>query len=259
MSSSRRISIGTPKMAHRSTPMLAPPTALAKPQPVPSRCTRRHQHRRRARFLSNAANLVHSGQQPECTDSGVLKKRWERRFALADKAAFCMPTSAGNTIDYNASHTDEVVACPLMAWLAEELEAKASLKESVSFDKQIISPGEAWLATGLKEKVSRSTLGTGCYDPCSTCSTYDQNVAFVEDEVTSAAPHTSCRRQRKVRFNLRCTTVHHVTPYSEIYGHHPREFVFDANSQMIPAGLGGFVSLESLCGDPNDDNGTESS
>jgi hypothetical protein len=35
--------------------------------------------------------------------------------------------------------------------------------------------------------------------------------------------------------------VHEIKPYSEIYGLHPREFVFDRNFHMIPAL--GFVAL----------------
>lgn len=34
-------------------------------------------------------------------------------------------------------------------------------------------------------------------------------------------------------------------PYAEIYGAHPRTFVFDRDSQMIPAARGGYVSVAS--------------
>lgn len=49
------------------------------------------------------------------------------------------------------------------------------------------------------------------------------------------------RWQRSVRFDLEATTVHEITPYAEIYGLHPREFVFDRHFFMVPAV--GFVSL----------------
>jgi hypothetical protein len=47
---------------------------------------------------------------------------------------------------------------------------------------------------------------------------------------------------RHVRLDLSTTVIHEVTPYAEIYGVHPREFVFDKDSQMIAAARGGFVS-----------------
>lgn len=56
---------------------------------------------------------------------------------------------------------------------------------------------------------------------------------------------TSCRGSR-VKFDLKANTVHAVTPYAEIYGRHPRRFVFDKDSTMIPSAHGGFVSLRSL-------------
>jgi len=49
------------------------------------------------------------------------------------------------------------------------------------------------------------------------------------------------RWQRTVRFDLSSVSVHEVTPYSEIYGMHPRDFVFDRDFYMVPAQ--GFVSL----------------
>jgi len=47
---------------------------------------------------------------------------------------------------------------------------------------------------------------------------------------------------RRVRFNLSACTVHEIIPYGEIYGLHPREFVFDRNLEKVPAvGHFGFV------------------
>lgn len=42
-------------------------------------------------------------------------------------------------------------------------------------------------------------------------------------------------RGRRVTFNLEAVTVHEIPPYAEIYGLHPREFVFDKNYYMIPS------------------------
>jgi len=55
---------------------------------------------------------------------------------------------------------------------------------------------------------------------------------------------------KRVRFNLSATTIHEVTPYAEIYGVHPRTFVFDAESRKIPAARGGFCSAPSVEEEP---------
>lgn len=48
----------------------------------------------------------------------------------------------------------------------------------------------------------------------------------------------------RVRFDLGASTVHEVTPYSEIYGLHPREFVFGRGFYMMPAaGPYGFTDI----------------
>lgn len=39
----------------------------------------------------------------------------------------------------------------------------------------------------------------------------------------------------RVRFNLSNIVVFEVTPYSEVYGLHPREFDFDADYALVPA------------------------
>jgi len=52
----------------------------------------------------------------------------------------------------------------------------------------------------------------------------------------------SIHATRRVRFDMSATVIHEVTAYAEIYGAHPREFVFDKDSQMIAAARGGFVS-----------------
>lgn len=51
-------------------------------------------------------------------------------------------------------------------------------------------------------------------------------------------------RRRRVRFDVSSKVIHYVTPYSEIYGLHPREFVFGRNFCMVPAAPGGFVGLQ---------------
>jgi len=51
--------------------------------------------------------------------------------------------------------------------------------------------------------------------------------------------------RKSVQFDFAATIIHEVPPYAEIYGAHPRTFVFDMHSQMIPAARGGYVSVAS--------------
>jgi len=59
------------------------------------------------------------------------------------------------------------------------------------------------------------------------------------DPVCTAICDTS---RKSVRFDLAATSLHEIQPYAEIYGAHPRSFVFDRDSHMIPAGRNGFTS-----------------
>jgi len=54
---------------------------------------------------------------------------------------------------------------------------------------------------------------------------------------------------RRVHFAVRdVQMVHEIAPYSEIYGLHPREFVFGRNFSMIPSGGDfGFVDFLTAC------------
>jgi hypothetical protein len=48
----------------------------------------------------------------------------------------------------------------------------------------------------------------------------------ISDGSNGAAPDCKKDCKQKVRFNLRANTYHDVTPYSEVYGIHPRELYF---------------------------------
>lgn len=39
--------------------------------------------------------------------------------------------------------------------------------------------------------------------------------------------------KRRVRFDLGAVTVHEVTPYSQVYGVHPRDFAFERDDYMV--------------------------
>jgi len=58
----------------------------------------------------------------------------------------------------------------------------------------------------------------------------------VEKVWDSRQPLVTNRSTRRVCFDLEANTIHEITPYEELYGLHPREFVFGRNFCMIPAG-----------------------
>lgn len=66
--------------------------------------------------------------------------------------------------------------------------------------------------------------------------------------------------RRSVKFDLSRNSAYEITPYSEIYGLHPREFVFGRNFRVVPAGGDyGFVDLLSASrGRAADDSDGES-
>lgn len=71
-------------------------------------------------------------------------------------------------------------------------------------------------------------------------------------ELANSSPQSlpgSPLRRPRVRFNLAACTVHEIVPYGEIYGLHPREFVFDRHFRMVPAHRRcGFVGLADATG-----------
>lgn len=80
---------------------------------------------------------------------------------------------------------------------------------------------------------------------------------LVEQVSVPASPTVYVKR---VRFDLDAISVHEVTPYAEIYGAHPRTFVFGVDSQMVAAGRGGFNSADftiTLEDEPEDDEESE--
>jgi len=58
----------------------------------------------------------------------------------------------------------------------------------------------------------------------------EQSSASEEVQESPQPQHT-----RRVRFDDAATTVHEIVPCSEIYGVHPREFVFEKDYSMVPA------------------------
>jgi hypothetical protein len=58
----------------------------------------------------------------------------------------------------------------------------------------------------------------------------------VEKVWDSRQPLVTNPSTRRVCFDLEANTIHEITPYEELYGLHPREFVFGRNFCMVPAG-----------------------
>lgn len=59
---------------------------------------------------------------------------------------------------------------------------------------------------------------------------------LMRKRLNTTLPATDRRSRRRVRFDLTDVQAHEVVPYEEIYGLHPREFVFGKGFHMIPAG-----------------------
>uniref|UniRef100_A0A7S4SBH1 Uncharacterized protein n=1 Tax=Alexandrium monilatum TaxID=311494 RepID=A0A7S4SBH1_9DINO len=83
------------------------------------------------------------------------------------------------------------------------------------------------------------------------------------EAVRASGPHPAgslelgLQRQRRVRFNLDAITRHEVVPYSEIYGLHPSEFVFDRDFYLVPSNCRfGFVGMPT--GVSEEESGSES-
>eukprot|EP00931_Biecheleriopsis_adriatica_P120729 TRINITY_DN95826_c0_g1_i1.p1 TRINITY_DN95826_c0_g1~~TRINITY_DN95826_c0_g1_i1.p1 ORF type:complete len:148 (+),score=34.40 TRINITY_DN95826_c0_g1_i1:85-528(+) len=55
------------------------------------------------------------------------------------------------------------------------------------------------------------------------------------DLVECSVPQAPRVPVRHVQFDLEACEVHEIIPYSDIYGMHPRDFVFDKGYAMIPA------------------------
>lgn len=61
---------------------------------------------------------------------------------------------------------------------------------------------------------------------------------------SSTTAKDPAKSDRRVRFASEAPIVHEVTAYSEIYGIHPRDFVFDRHAYLVPSGGDfGFVDV----------------
>jgi len=83
-----------------------------------------------------------------------------------------------------------------------------------------------------EEKETISATGAAVSAECDTadvCAAVDAPSGTVK---LSKSPK---EHARKVAFDMDAVTIHQIPPYAEIYGLHPREFVFDRRYYMIPS------------------------
>jgi len=110
-----------------------------------------------------------------------------------------------------------------------------------------------WLSDGLKRKSLATTLRSSAEVWLASesdrlfCDVIDGGVKAASDQACMAERMSlpMVRSRRQVCFEEAAASVCEVTPYSEIYGRHPRSFVFDREANMIPAAPCGFVSFQS--------------
>lgn len=110
---------------------------------------------------------------------------------------------------------------------------------------------------------SDDSLSETAYDTESTAASDSEALAPVAE--TATASTLPAKLTKSVHFDFDATIIHEVTPYAEIYGEHPRTFVFDRDFFMVPAARGGFVSanavretdaeIEMLLRENNDEHG----
>lgn len=165
-------------------------------------------------FLTNSANLPNLGRRcPANSDScgGVSEKPWS-------KASLVHDASSVETNETVPSHPT-VVRTESGAFLTNDVPqdfcADAAAKAARVFLARLQAKRGALQSTLPMTPEKRNSL------------------ACVEEPKYS-----------RVRFNLNDIEIHQITPYSEVYGLHPREFVFGKNFYMLPSGdTFGFVSV----------------
>lgn len=101
----------------------------------------------------------------------------------------------------------------------------------------------------------------------STCfqSSHGQREGYVANDMDweAAVERTPSRKEPKVSFDFGLNTVHEITPYSEVYGVHPRYFNFDKNKTPLawcfvaPPGTESDSENESDNGDTEEEEDTQ--
>jgi len=92
------------------------------------------------------------------------------------------------------------------------------------------SPEEScWLPSQSRHHLSMhkaiDAMQSAKVERCGTTTMLGSHITQIDDQTSTG---------KRTRFNLDAIVVCNVTPYSEIYGLHPREFVFDKHFHMLP-------------------------
>lgn len=200
----------------------------------PARTTRR----RRSRVCDSANG---SSILPRCLNlhnrlHDIRQDEWERHhkgksfedFSKSAKSV-CGEGSKG------------IVNTSARAWLIEGIETMTCKPlEDMDLLQNILS---TWKHASVRKPKDLWNPRAGCF----TKETY--RVLLENMSIANEVPSLECvplprlRGARRVQFNL-TASVHEVIPYEEIYGDHPRTFVFDRWSRKIAAAPCGFVSLQ---------------
>jgi len=96
----------------------------------------------------------------------------------------------------------------------------------------------------INDSDSDDSLSETAYDTESTAASDSEALAPVAE--TATASTLPPMLTKSVHFDFDATIIYEVTPYAEIYGEHPRTFVFDRDFFMVPAARGGFVSANAV-------------
>uniref|UniRef100_A0A7S2FDT8 Uncharacterized protein n=1 Tax=Alexandrium andersonii TaxID=327968 RepID=A0A7S2FDT8_9DINO len=109
------------------------------------------------------------------------------------------------------------------------------------------SPTQAWGPEAAREAQS---LQHSSQEAC----VLSVKATAVEEREPSPCP----RKSRHVRFDMDACTTHEIPPYAEIYGLHPREFVFGRGFHLIPMMFPWQFSPDSIdCEDSGDENSSD--
>mmetsp|Transcript_147 Transcript_147/g.398 ORF Transcript_147/g.398 Transcript_147/m.398 type:complete len:144 (+) Transcript_147:81-512(+) len=87
---------------------------------------------------------------------------------------------------------------------------------------------------GLGRDLESDAVIAAAADPFDSSSVGSESCG-AEDMLCASSPCRRAARKRCVSFSRDGDDVHEVTPYSEVYGVHPRTFNFGRHMSMLPA------------------------
>lgn len=94
---------------------------------------------------------------------------------------------------------------------------------------------ENWGHVLHRKPYRRMARGQSAHKKCWPLHSIDNSSVDDEVRLVVQEPPVRLQNSRHVHFNPDPPSVHEIKPYSEIYGIHPRDFVFDRGFHMIPA------------------------